>query len=466
MENNEIAKRNLILVGKLNDKLKQTIERGAEKLSAHCSDLKSQIKEISSELQKFITESNENLLDEIQAYEKNFFSKFDLEISNSKIDITNLISRTDLFCCKWSKCLNDSYVYEKDEASKAKKEAHELSAQLENEICEFEKKALDENLIQFVRNNKSLNTNLVGDLFNQNYNYVTKLSIIQFEDVFQEITRPHQTKIEVLKNGKYIIMALYEEKNYNFKVICFDADGNFLKSEDSLLRYPQKLRDFKMVRSNETVCMYFSFIYGFYEMDRMPTFEFKNKKENIARFLIIRLDENLRVINKINVGFSLSIMCAFEENIYILSNWKNGGDYKMFIFDWSLKQICELGTENNTAKNENVPFRFPKTTRKIEINTETFFLLEDFKLRMMDRKSGEIKREILFNSFRIFLSLNKYILTFNNFYRILYYYDLDGNLLYAKNIKNISHDAFLVSVLGERLIFLDSKSKTIYNFSC
>ena len=103
MENNEIAKRNLILVGKLNDKLKGTIERGAEKLSAHCSDLKSQIKEISSELQKFITESNENLLDEIQAYEKNFFSKFDLEISNTKIDITNLIARTDLFCCKWSK---------------------------------------------------------------------------------------------------------------------------------------------------------------------------------------------------------------------------------------------------------------------------------------------------------------------------------------------------------------------------
>ena len=72
-----------------------------------------------------------------------------------------------------------------------------------------------------------MKSNLVGNLKNQKYEYVSKIDIIQLEDIFQEVTKPYKGKLEVLDNGKYIL-ALYEERNFNFKVVAFDCNGNLL----------------------------------------------------------------------------------------------------------------------------------------------------------------------------------------------------------------------------------------------
>ena len=441
---------------------KEDLDEGQVKLSQHCDIIKTEINELTNRLNEFVDESQKELSKEIEAYERNFNSKFDLLVSSTKHDTTNLILEADSFLSKYSNKLDDD-----DEETFQK--ALLLAERLERETLEIEKKLADENLIKFELTYEELNFNLIGKFSNQNYDYVTKLSIVQFEiSVFQHLTKPWVARVQALNSGNYIL-ALYEDSKETFKIMTLDSDGNLLKKEENLLVLNQKLRNFKMIRFNDhTVVCYFSFLYGYYDMD--PSQPFDYSEEKMAIYLLLKIDENLKILNKINLGFGLNMMCSFEGEIFILSNLKYGGDFKMFIFDANLKKVKEIGNEDEEDEAsgggcENKPFCFSTHIHKFEVNSSTFFLLEDYKIQMMDRTSGLVRKEISINSFNIFLLLNKYILCYNKLNHTLYYYDFDGSLYFTKKLDKISPKSFLVSVLDERLVFFDSESFIVYNFS-
>ena len=139
------------------------------------------------------------------------------------------------------------------------------------------------------------------------------------------------------------------------------------------------------------------------------------------------------------------------------------------IYDWDLKKIEERGkdemiNDHDVKLEKNKPFDFSAFIRKFAVNSSTYFLLEDYKIQLMDRKTGEIKQEIAIYASNIFLSLNKYILTYDKLLHKLHYYDFRGDLLYAKQITKISPQSILASVLEEKIFFFDSDSFIVYNF--
>jgi len=458
LENKELTSliESLHLLGTLNLKLKDDLEKAKVKLSEHCDEIKTELVEIKNKSLEFVDECEKNLCNELEAYERNFNAKFDLEDSNTKKDTINLIIEADSFLNKYS-----SGGDEKEDGDAFEK-AQLLVQELEKEIIEYEKKLAIENLIEFESKYEELSFNLIGRFVNQNYDYVTKLNIVQFEtDVYQGLaTKSWVAKIQPLKSGEYIL-ALYDDKNETFKVMKLDRDGKLLKKEENLLILKQKLRNFKMIRLNDSIIFYFSFLYGYYDMDPLRPYEYDEKK--MAIFLLLSIDEELKVLNKINLGFSLHMICSFENEIYVLTDWKYRGNYSMLIFDSNLNKVNELGQDSDFS-DENKPFGFSTSIIEFEVNSSAFFLLNDFKIRIMDRESGMVKREIVINSLNIFLLKNKFILTYNKLNHTLYYYDFDGDLYYAKKIDKISPQSNLISVLDERLVFFDSESFIAYSF--
>jgi hypothetical protein len=293
----------LVKIGQLNDKLKDDMNTAKEKLSMHCDEIKVDINEISQKLHERVKECEERLLKEIEAYEKNFNVKFDLEESRTKLDLANVLIDADSFLLKYSNVHSD--VTDNDEQLKV---GQLIAQRLEKETLDLEEKLADEHLIMFKEKCKNFNVNFIGNLINQNYEYASKLNIVQLEDVFGEQAKC-KVRIEPLTNGNYIL-AVYEEATESFKLTLFDADGNLLKREDNLLRMKQKLRDFKMIRSKDTLCMYFWFLYGYYDMNLLRSFDYK--EEDMAIFLMLRIDENLNVIKKLNLGGNLRMMCSYE----------------------------------------------------------------------------------------------------------------------------------------------------------
>jgi hypothetical protein len=470
LENEELKSLILSLknIEHLSVTFKEDLDEGQVKLSQHCDIIKTEINELTNKLNELVDESQKELSKEIEGYERNFHSKFDLVVSSNKHDTANLILEADSFLSKYSNRKEDDDDDDEDTLQKALL----LAERLERETLEIEEKLADENLIKFESTYEELNFNLIGKFSNQNYDYVTKLSIVQFEiSVFQEVTKPWVARVQALNSGNYIL-ALYEDSKETFKIMTLDSDGNLLKKEENLLVLNQKLRKFKMIRFNDhTVVCYFSFLYGYYDMD--PSEPFDYSEEKMAIYLLLKVDEDLKILNKINLGFGLNMMCSFEEEIFILSNLKYGGDFKMFIFDSNLKKVKEIGEDEEEnekreaidGKCENKPFCFSTHINNFEVNASTFFLLEDYKIQMMDRTSGLVKKEISINSFNIFLLLNKYILCYNKLNHTLYYYDFDGSLYFTKKLDKISPKSYLVSVLDERLVFFDSESFIVYNFS-
>ena len=297
----------VIKVGQLNAKLKDDMSMTKEKLSKHCDEIKVDINEITRNLHERVKECEERLVKEIEAYEKNFNVKFDLDESRTKLDLANVLIDADSFLLKYtSKQLEEKLDSDNDEQLKA---GQQLVQRLEKETLDLDDKLADENLIKFKEKCENFNVNFIGTLINQNYEYASKLNVVQLEDVFGEVQEKRKVRIEPLTNGNYAL-AVYEEITESFTLTLFDADGNLIKREDNLLRMKQKLRDFKMIRSKDTLCLYFWFMYGYYDMNLLRSFDYK--EEDMAIFLMLRLDENLNVVKKLNLGGNLRMMCSYE----------------------------------------------------------------------------------------------------------------------------------------------------------
>ena len=109
-----------------------------------------------------------------------------------------------------------------------------------------------------------------------------------------------------------------------------------------------------------------------------------------------------------------------------------------------------------------MPYFFPPTITKLQVNELNYFLLDNKEVKLMSRNTGLILHaiKVFTNDFSIYS--DRYILSYNADEKKLCSYNFDGNFISEDTLDNMGSDIVLMSSLNKELIFFDQNELSLY----
>ena len=110
-----------------------------------------------------------------------------------------------------------------------------------------------------------------------------------------------------------------------------------------------------------------------------------------------------------------------------------------------------------------MPFFFPPTITKIQVNDLNYFLLDNKEVKLMGRNSGLILSTIKIYTNEFSIYSDRYVLSFDVDQKKLTSYNFDGHFISEDTLDNIGSDNIvLMSSLNKELIFFDQNQLSLY----
>ena len=191
-------------------------------------------------------------------------------------------------------------------------------------------------------------------------------------------------------------------------------------STNSIFNYEFKLDNFYKKYKNEILCFSSGFFYIFNNVEKKCLFCFSEESKNL--------------------------FCMLDNNIYFL-NMKN---QKIVIHTRPNNEIRTINFQSTTI---DVPFYFPLDIKQFECADGIFIWLNETKLQILNRKSGEEIKSIYVTADKFVLNSKNEICLINQAVQKLQVYEEDGTLLTEYQVEES---------LIDQTFFLDRQDKFLF----
>ena len=490
----DISKRKLFDLKQNLDHLATKNKVCVERIQEHCDQLRNEVQLSSEQLIQSIKTHSMDLIEQINAYERN--SKLDFKQEN-KAQFDSFISQTYKFHKKWVEYLKRSKLNDTDLMT-ASAEASKCLEQVKSENEQVLAKVFNGNVLQFDKNPTRVESSLIGALsFKKKFsasNFSKNLSNLKAHEL-PRFFNHHNTfhnhglfNLVQFKNNNQPILA---EKRFKFldddkillaynepdcmhlkpaiKIQIFDNNLNIL--HERLCKTGRLARKFKLnAMANKSIVLCLinsnqSSIYYGSDSDGENT---------LSALSVIKLfDEKLRKLKTICLNYAVICMDTFENQIYCLSGegqfstippfvlmqqgFNNGSIY---VYDSDLVFLKRIG-----QTDPSIPFYIPYSVGRMQVSASYYVLFDTTEILFMDKHDGQAKKKLKTENKEFLLnSFSNSMITYNNCLYKVFSCDIDEERLqeYGINISSPNNQIKLVDCFNEKLLFLDESSNCLY----
>ena len=441
-KSSELLKSKLNELIQRSDVLCQNNKIGLDKVKEHCNNLRFDIQTITEEILNSINEYNKELLKEVDDYENECIQNFEND-KTYQSHFTTKINEIDELHSKWTDYLANFLINE-EEVINGINEADRCMFSLDKEISNLKNKNFNGKLLKFDKNPDKLGTSLIGKLTYENISlsfnhFVNEYKTINLKESLNGYRYGDQICVEAFidKNDKNFWIAFIDRLSNSLNLITIDSKGAIKNSKSNKLAKENlsTLSHFILAKLNENSILVFSVT---------------NDNLFSSNYKLQKYDEKLNLIKEIDTKYNINHITSFNKRIYCLSNFQFGYN-GIYVYDSSLNFIEKIG-----QSNENLPYYFPNTATRLEVNESYFLLLDLAEVKLISRNDGKLDRSIMVLTTDFLLYLHNYVLAYDTKDKILSCYDLDGNKLTENKFETFTGDTRLITSLEEDLFFYDS----------
>ena len=441
------------------DKLALEVQSRANKISEHCSGLRSELNLSSDQLIETIKKYNSELNAQIDEYELSLSAIGDIgEEHETKLEI--LFKETLEFHSKWTDYLNQ---FDLDDV-----ELNSASAQLnirlnslnsEREILLY--KIFNNRLLVFAKNETKPSSSIIGTLEDSK-------SLLAYQKQLDQL-RIHKLKEKQIGNGEPV-------SNDSVRVQCFDDQRFCIAYRNDLLESYLYLGMFDS-EMNELRAKNFELgRFEEFKLAKMKNWiilcivkneegrnEADSEEENDFASSIRKLDQNLMTLSRINVDYEIRAVETFESSIFCLSAFDFVNRF-VYAYDQNLVQIMSVGQREDLTK----PYFISSSFRKMKVTELYFVFLDGKQVVFMNRFNGMVEKKFNFESFEFEFydgsGLNAFKYDSDRFELLKYDFNgysqsfsLSGARLSGKTKRNMR----LINCFNGKFLFFDKHELTL-----
>lgn len=434
---------------KLNlDKLAQENKFGPDKIREYCANKRNEVQLRTEELIESIKSFNMELIEHINAYEKDSLLYF----SQDSLNLDSFIAEMSVFHSDWVGYLKKFKIND-DDLRLASIEAHKHLKQINKQNELLLNKVFSGNVLKFQANTTNLGSSIIGTLVNESYEkQLSNLSAHYIEDEDRgDIMLP--ILVKCLASEK-ICVAYRELAGFNIKLMMYDK--NFSKVLSKKLA-GQSYREFRLAELNGgSIILCFS---------NRRTIKKINSNE-FSLSLIKKLNLKLNVVDQIGLEHDVISMDVCSNILYCLAlrgnddeEDKDASRCMIYVYDENFVKLRRIG-----QSSPQMPFFLPSLIYKMQVSESFFvFLLENKEIVVMDKLDGLVKKRISVNHGDFVLNSNKSrILVYSHKIGQMVSYGFDGRAQKFDWSVDKVDCLELVDCFNEKLVFLEPYSLCLY----
>ena len=436
------------------DKLADDNKLGVVKIKNHCDELRNKVKKHSDELIENIKSLNLKLMENIDDYEKDSMLKF----NESNVSCLNeFISETNAYHTKWTNYLKNAKL-EDAEIQSATGESNTYLERIKKESETFLNKLFNNNVVVFSKNTIPSKTSVIGKLM---IDYSEQFKCLNTYDFCKLNKHTEKSKIigdlvvKCLNNDGKICIVYRERDSPKYVKNIGIYDRNLKKLINKTITTSNHNYDMVRIAITENDSIFVSMSYNL-----------KTVVKN-APSLILKFDEKLNLMKKINLNYTTLSFESFQNELYILAE-EIDNDYTkhVYVYDQDLNEINKFGQSDKT----NSPFYIICNAKSLKLTLNYYVLLsDDLLILFMDKINGISAKPYFIHEFYNDEENDEYqkdffadpktnnILTYDARHNKLFVYDLDFESVYFTIDLNCMPDNSLklVDYYNDKLIFYD-----------
>lgn len=416
------------------------------KLNEYCNDLKNEI-QLESEIKiEKIKAFNIELIKKIEDYEQTCIDKLKCD-DQFKSNFETTTDDLSSFYTKWVEYLNKAKI-DDSELKKVSMEANKLLEKVDRESLEFRNKLFNGKIMKFDKNPKEIDSSIIGVIKNTDIKW-KKISDMRFLSLKTKINQSEKLKVKLCEYGDFWIVSVEASRSVlnmakldNFGNIINRANIPAIKSRCTYM----PISDFKLAIINTEFFVFISYntsLDDCSDTETQDAFSIINPKGN---FYLKKYDQYLKFKQEIRCS-NISLLATFDNKLYALA--KQNTYSILFVYDNNLVQLNKF--DQHLADS---PYHFSNSISQIGINANYYILLDDYRIRLMNKHNGIIKKSFYFNSNSFLLFQEENIIKFDPDSKMLVSYDLNG-IVSEYKLENITTSFQLVDCCNEHLAFLD-----------
>jgi hypothetical protein len=422
------------------------LKTGKGKINEYCDFIRSEVDLICESWHEYIYKFHDSFFGQIKTYEEECLGSFN-NLENNKKTFVDFLIDSNKFHEKWNNYLKRSKI-DDSEMITASKDAEMLLSDLNRKMRDLKCQIFNGKLLKFEENESKVNSEIIGKIKYQNIKLfpgqIENFQSLDLKNKLSGFTQGHRVSIEARENGRYSIA--YQISN-NINVLTIDQNGKILNQRNSIIpsNYGYTKQDLKLLSGNDIL-----FLYSVLYCNDYGTITYR----------IDVINDQLNSVKNVNHGCVMKDFTFNEKNIFCLS-YQNGSYGIITIYDINLGIKQQIG--QNTA---NLPYFFPASIIKFQVNQKFFFLLHNnYEIKLMNRDDGIISKSFQLEgaplNFQIFS--NEGILTYENNSKKMKLYDFDGKKNSEIYFDKLTPNNQLIGISDEKAVFFDS-NQMVLNF--
>jgi hypothetical protein len=439
------------------DELSKENSLGADKIKDYCAELRNDVQLSSEQLIESIKAHNLELVEHVNAYEKNALLDFNKE---NATQLDGFIQETREFQTKWLDYLKQ-FKLDEHVLKLALNEASKYLEKINKENDEVLVRVFNDGLIQFKKNPNEASSSTIGKFIKadkkRDSNKSVCLDELDLSNMPTLYKKQQPMSVKLLNDGK--ISAAYRANDLDdIGIAVFDSYFNLL--HERICKTGRNFSTFELnALTNNSIILVLTIrnkALHFYnnKSDDEETFEDFTKTESIIKLF----DDKLKKLKKSCLDSVINCIDTFENKLFCVVVIPKTGCSSIYVYDENLVISIKIG-----QYDPNTPFFIPNAPVRGKFNKvhvcESYFVFRDqSEIIFLDRNSGWVKRRFKFDASDFLLSSEtNRILAYDKDLKQVVSYDFEGNSetqMLDVDTSNENIRVQLVDCLNDKLLFL------------
>lgn len=419
------------------DKLENGIKNSSDELFDYCSKMRQEV-QTNSELKiQCIQRLSEDLIKQIDAFEKECFTNLSKEADFSLIkDFINTINQ---FSIKWSPYIKPTNLFEikfnQNDIEDALTTCKSFELKLRMNVPFFRSLILNcDRLLEFDVNLDEINSDLIG-LFTKKRRVLPKFSELKVTDLKPLIADRNKKskcfKMVLLDNGNYVL--IYSDVDETVVLIMFDSNFTILKKSKITIKISSVL------------------LYSYKNLVITHLFGYLNDRLNIY-------DENLHLKSEGSLATYNSLIAFNDKNIF---GYDASTNSSLCVYDWDLSHQATI-----TSFCLNEPyFHLPLASQFVYYDAKFYFLHYN-SIIIVKQNDGSLIKTINGISANTKFAIDRcdgFLIALNENHNKLLFFTSNGELVNESGLSEFSNRLEFCVSKRAGLVFYDTHDALIYS---
>ena len=423
-ESAERLKKSLNEIRNCIEGLSFSIATSVDEIREYCLNLRNQVALETELVIKQLQDLSDELINDINNYEAKCIANIESDELN-KEKFNNLLNEMKFFHREWSEYLKKHQLQEVDIA-KANEKANELEKKFLKEKVYLDRLILRNKSLSYRKSDSKIDHDFLGYLELKTVIAIDigKLQLLKLKDILPNFNDSLDTHDFAAFETKKIAIV-YPNTSDMISIAIIDKTQMIWKLSN--LEYGIGEPQMKLKSINGNLIFYFKYL-------------------NKLHFLE-KLNSNLQLIQSKRIDSQILSIDANETNIYCLAN---SLENKILVFDHDLVNIKSIGQYEDPEQ----AFYFTNEIKRVCHRNNTFFILYNEKLDIINEKTGFVLKSISIDGDRITVDSNNNLLVLSVSSSNIFVYNLDGVLEDEIELENVQNGIeFSIDNEGEFVFF-------------